>query len=120
MKKEDRRIDLFLEDILLSMLRISQYIESLNYINFKANQLVLDAVIRNLEIIGEASKALPDTLKQDNAHIPWEKMYRLRNIVSHHYFGIDYEMIWEIITEYLPHNQADIEILLEQIKSENK
>jgi uncharacterized protein with HEPN domain len=118
MKKEERRFDLYLHDILISMNRIQEYIGKLTYLDFKNNQLVFDAVIRNFEIIGEAVKALPDDLKNENPQIPWSKMYRLRNIVTHHYFGIDYEMIWEIATTYLPHNQADIQILLEQLTTE--
>ena len=118
MKKEERRYDLFLEDMLFSMKRIQEYIENMTYLEFKSNYLVFDAVVRNFEIIGEATKSLPDSLKTENPHIPWDKMYRLRNIVSHHYFGIDYEMIWEIASVYLPHNQTDIQILLDQVKEQ--
>ncbi|MCY7421650.1 MAG: DUF86 domain-containing protein [Chitinophagaceae bacterium] len=52
--------------------------------------------MRNLEIIGEASKNLPQSLKDKYPQVPWEEMYRLRNRISHEYFGIDYEIIWDI------------------------
>jgi uncharacterized protein with HEPN domain len=72
----------------------------------------MDAVIRNLEIIGEASKNVPVTIKEKYPHIPWKQMYGLRNFVVHEYFGIDYENIWKIISDELPNNCKDLESLL--------
>ena len=86
----------------------------LDFIKFKQNYLIVDAVIRNFEIIGEASKHIPDEIIEKYPDIPWEKMYGLRNIVSHEYFGIDYETIWEIAKENLPQNIIDIRNLIEQ------
>jgi uncharacterized protein with HEPN domain len=76
----------------------------------------VDAVIRNFEVIGEASKNIPTHIRINFPQIPWEEMYRLRNRISHEYFGIDYEIIWDIITHQLPTNLEHVE---EVIRSEN-
>lgn len=80
----------------------------------------MDAVIRNFEIIGEASKNLPIAIKDKHTHLPWEEMYRLRNRISHEYFGIDYEIIWDIATKELPSNFKDVCEILEMEKTSRK
>lgn len=110
--KQHRKFNLYLEDMLASMNRIEEYIESMSFEEFKNNYMVVDAVIRNFEIIGEASKNIPINIQEKYSEIPWGKMYALRNIISHEYFGIDYEMIWEIATKNLPLNKAELENIL--------
>jgi uncharacterized protein with HEPN domain len=78
------------------MSRILEYTADLDFIQFKQRYIVVDAVIRNFEIIGEASKHIPKEITEKYPELPWKKMYALRNILMHEYFGIDYEMIWEI------------------------
>jgi uncharacterized protein with HEPN domain len=112
LKPSERDPILYLEDIVLSMQRVQEYIVELDFYKFKRDYKTVDAVIRNFEIIGEASKNLPQAIKNTNTHIPWEEMYRLRNRISHEYFGIDYEIIWNILTEQLPKNLIDITVVL--------
>lgn len=114
MKPSDRDPILFLEDIALSMMRVQEYIRGLDFQHFKWDYKTVDAVIRNFEIIGEARKNLPIELKDKYSNIPWEEMYRLRNRISHEYFGIDYEILWEIATVHLPNNRIDILVILEK------
>ncbi len=76
----------------------------------------VDAVIRNFEIIGEASKKLPVEIKKKYSNVPWQEMYYLRNKISHEYFGIDYEIIWDIATNYLPDTKLQIDIIVESEK----
>ena len=102
MRKEERSFKLYLDDILFAMNRIQEYIKELNFSEFKKDYKTVDAVIRNFEIIGEASKNLPEKIKEKYADIPWNEMYRLRNRVSHEYFGVDYEIIWDVATNNLP------------------
>lgn len=113
MKPEDRKYGFYLEDILLSMERIQEYIGELEFVQFKQKYIVVDAVVRNFEIIGEASKHIPGEIIRKYPEIPWKKMYGLRNIVSHEYFGIDYEMIWEIAKNDLPKNLLDLKNIIE-------
>lgn len=108
MKPSERDQNLYLKDILLSMRRVQEYIAGLDFQHFKWDHKTVDAVIRNFEIIGEASKNLSKELKDKYPNIPWEAMYRLRNRISHEYFGIDYEIIWDIATRQLPANHIDI------------
>ncbi|SMO92849.1 Uncharacterized conserved protein, contains HEPN domain [Saccharicrinis carchari] len=110
-----REFILYLEDMFQSMQRIEEYIGDLDFKKFKMTYMVVDAIIRNFEIIGEASKNIPTEIKKKYPEIPWRKMYGLRNLIAHEYFGVDYEMIWEIAKNNLPQNRTD---LLKIIKKE--
>jgi uncharacterized protein with HEPN domain len=103
---------MYLEDLLLAMNRIGEYTKGLSIIDFKKDYKTVDAVIRNFEIIGEAAKKLPDEIKEKYSNVPWDEMYLLRNKVSHEYFGVDYEIIWDIASVYLPDNKKQIEKIL--------
>ena len=112
MKKEERSYKMYLEDIQIAMSRIAEYIEGYDFKQFKKDYKTVDAVIRNFEIIGEASKNLKDEIKEKYTAIPWKEMYYLRNRVSHEYFGVDYEIIWDIATNYLPENKDQIDHII--------
>ena len=98
--------------MILAMNRIAEYINELDLEDFIADYKTVDAVIRNFEIIGEASKNIPDELKIRYKDVPWKEMYYLRNKVSHEYFGIDYEVIFDIAKNHLPKNLIQIEDVL--------
>ena len=102
MKKGNRTYRMYLEDMNLAMDRIAEYIHNMTFIQFKQDYKTVDAVIRNFEVIGEAAKNLPKEFKDRHNNIPWSEMYLLRNKVSHEYFGIDYEIIWDVASNYLP------------------
>lgn len=112
MSKPGRQYLHYLEDILLSMKRISEYLQGLDVETFKEDYKTVDAVVRNFEIIGEASKNLPLELKEKYPNLPWDQMYRLRNRVSHDYFGVDYDTIWDIAINHIPGNMKEIEQIL--------
>jgi uncharacterized protein with HEPN domain len=105
---------MYLDDILIAINRIAEYIDELVFIDFKRDYKTVDAVIRNFEIIGEAAKNLPKDFKEKYPEVPWEEMYLLRNKVSHEYFGIDYEIIWDVAINYLPENKSQIENILDK------
>jgi uncharacterized protein with HEPN domain len=109
---EERTYIMYLEDILLAMNRIAEYIEGSDFQTFKRDYKTVDAVIRNFEIIGEASRSLPARIKEKYPKLPWSEMYLLRNKVSHEYFGVDYEIIWDVAMNYLPQNRVQIEEIL--------
>jgi len=115
----NRDYNLYLEDMLTSMLRIEEYIGEMKFREFKMNYMIVDAIIRNFEIIGEASKSLPLELKNKYPEIPWKKMYGLRNLIAHEYFGIDHEMIWEIAKNNLPQNAIDLRKIIDNEKSKS-
>ncbi|MBC9796865.1 DUF86 domain-containing protein [Sinomicrobium sp. FJxs] len=103
---------MYLEDMNLAMERIAEYTRNMTYMDFEQDYKTIDAVIRNFEIIGEAAKNIPGEIKEKYPDIPWSEMYLLRNKVSHEYFGIDPEIIWDVLHNYLPENKKQIEKLL--------
>lgn len=105
---------LFIEDILDSINKIEEYIKGMNYEVFAKNRLVIDAVIRNLEIIGEAAKNIPANERDKTPDIPWRRMVGLRNIAVHEYFGVDLSIVWRIITKNLPETKPKIEKMLKE------
>ncbi len=110
---------MYLLDIQLSMGRIAEYLDGYDFSRFKIDYKTVDAVIRNFEVIGEASKKLADAIKDKYPEIPWDEMYYLRNRVTHEYFGIDYEIIWDIAKNYLPENKLQIDaIIAKEIKTD--
>ena len=116
MNPKERQYQFYLDDILLSMNRIAEYIGELEFIQFKQQYMIVDAVIRNFEIIGEAAKHIPEEICKKYPELPWKKMYVLRNIITHEYFGIDYEVIWEIAKNDLPNNRLALLNLIEKEK----
>lgn len=114
-----REFILYLEDMLQSMERIEEYLGDLDFRKFKMNYLVVDAIIRNFEIIGEASKNIPSEIQEKYPEIPWKKMYGLRNLMAHEYFGVDHEMIWEIAKNNLPKNRTDLLKVIEKEKTQD-
>jgi uncharacterized protein with HEPN domain len=82
--------------------KIEQYLESITLAQFRKNELVIDAVIRNFEIIGEASKNIPIDIQQRYPEIPWRQMCGMRNVLIHEYFGVDIDTVWYTAKKQLP------------------
>jgi len=106
---------LYLEDILTSISRIEEYTEGLSFENFKKDQKTLDAVVRNLEIIGEAARNIPESFSEKHGKLPWREMVSMRNKVIHEYFGIDISILWQTIKEDLPGLKVQIQELLKSL-----
>jgi len=111
-----RNYVMYIEDIIDCMEKIERYVGELSYQDFVKNSLVFDAVIRNLEVIGEASKSIPEEIISCYPDIPWKSMIGLRNILIHEYFGVDPEIIWEIIKTDLPKTKPLILQILRELK----
>lgn len=107
---------MYLEDMQLAMNRIAEYVHGYDYNRFKNDYKTVDAVIRNFEIIGEASRSLDDSIKNKYPEVPWKEMYYLRNRISHEYFGVDYEIIWDVAINDLPANKLQIDSILAKEK----
>ena len=90
------------EDILEAIGRIEEYTASADFQNWQQNQMAVDAVIRNLEVIGEAASQIPMEIQEKFPEIPWIKMRGIRNILIHEYFGVDLEVVWNTVKEDLP------------------
>lgn len=91
-----------LQDIEEAASRIATYTAGMSYATFLEDPKTQDAVIRNLEIIGEATKNLSPEFRERYSTVPWQEMARLRDRLIHHYFGINLDIVWQIISSELP------------------
>lgn len=98
----NRDPELLINDMLESVEKINLYTSDYNFSQFKDDSKTIDAVVRNLEIIGEAANKLPDNTKEKTDQIKWRRIVGLRNRIIHEYFGVDLKIIWRIITQDLP------------------
>jgi uncharacterized protein with HEPN domain len=89
-------------DVREAIENIQQYIAGYSYEGFCQDKKTQDAVVRNLEIIGEAAKQISPALRKQLVSIPWKAMAGVRDRLIHHYFGVNYEIVWQIITTELP------------------
>ncbi len=99
MKKDPQ---IYLQDIITSIHDIEIFIEGMSYAQFSKDKKTLNAVIRSLEVMGEAVKNLPAGFKNKHPEIPWKKIAGMRDKLIHEYFGIDIEIIWQVIEEDIP------------------
>jgi len=97
----ERDWKILFEDILECIDKIENYTKNFDFDDFATSPMVIDAVVRNIEIIGEASKNVPDEIKENFPRLPWRKMAGIRNRIVHEYFGVDISIIWFIISNEL-------------------
>ena len=102
---------LYLEDILESANNIQNYVGNLSYQELVGDRMRMDAIVRNFEIIGEASGKIPQDIQEQYSFIEWRKIADFRNVLAHEYFGIDHEIMWQIIKEKLPELQKGIKTI---------
>ena len=93
---------LFLDDIRESCEKILRYTQGMAKVQFEADEKTQDAVVRNLEIIGEAVKHLPEEVRNRYPQVEWRKIAGLRDVVVHHYFGINKDIVWDIVENKVP------------------
>ena len=107
-----RNYKLYLEDILSAIDSIEKFIAGMDASSFEADDKTTSAVIQKLEIIGEATKQIPDEIRQNHPHIPWKEMAGMRDKLIHFYFGVDHQLVWRTIKERLPHVKLGIQEIL--------
>ncbi len=110
MKKDNLVFVLHIRD---SINKILQYTKNISHDEFKNNTMIQDAVIRQIEIIGEASKNLPEEFRNQYEDIPWKRMIGMRNKVIHEYFGVRLNIVWDAVKDEIP----SLKILIDNIIS---
>lgn len=98
----ERSIRLYLEDVLNSIAKIEEYVAGLSFEDFRGKAVIVDAVIRNFAIIGEAGRHIPDQMREQNSVVDWKNIVGMRDVVMHEYFGVDLEIVWRTIQKGLP------------------
>ena len=91
----------------------------MSFQNFAQDPRTVDAVIRGLEVIGEAAKNIPNEIRRKTVTIPWRRMAGMRDKLIHDYFGVDLEIVWAVVKEELPPLQAQLQALLQIVDRED-
>lgn len=105
MKKDPQ---VFIGHIIESITLIEQYADALTPDTFKENMAMQDAIIRRLEIIGEAVKNIPSTFRTRHSEIPWKQMSGMRDVLVHEYFDVDLSLTWTVVKRELPSLKAKL------------
>jgi len=98
----ERRIVDYLQDMLEAARRISAFTQGMAFEEFEGDLRTQDAVLRNLEVLGEAAKAMPAKFRKEYPDLPWTDMTRTRDRLIHHYFGVNLDVVWGIVELELP------------------
>ena len=107
----------YLDDIMDSILKIEQFIEEMDFIQFSDDAKTSYAVIRAFEIIGEATKEIPDEVKDKYTDLPWKEMSRMRDKLIHAYFGVNLEVVWKTIQQDVPTLKKSIQKVINEEKN---
>jgi uncharacterized protein with HEPN domain len=101
----------YLDDIKTAIADIEDFTKGLTFKSFSKDKKTVNAVIRSLEVLGEASKHIPKSFRQKYPDIPWSKMTGMRDVLIHDYMGVDLKTVWKVIKERLPEMKPFINAL---------
>lgn len=107
-----KNVSVYLNDILESIEAIEEYTQDIQEKDFHSNPQLQDAVIRRLEIIGEAVKNIGEDFRNNHSHIPWKKIAGLRDVLIHEYSGVKIERVWKVKEKDLPPLKAEIKKII--------
>jgi len=106
----------YLEDIIEAAGAVREFVTGMDKDELGKDRRTRDAVVRNLEVIGEAAKKLPAQMKRDHPEVEWKKIAGLRDILVHDYFGIDMDIVWDVVQNKLPVLNEQIRRILDESK----
>jgi len=112
-----REFGLFIKDILEHIEKMESFIADMSYEDFKRDTKTNFAVVRCVEIVGEAAKNIPDSIREKYKQVPWKYLTGMRDKIAHFYFGIDLKRVWEVATVKLPPLKPNIQQILADIAS---
>jgi uncharacterized protein with HEPN domain len=107
-----RDCKVYLEDILAAIRKIRRYTAGLSLNLLARDERTFDPVVRNLEVIGEAAKKIPEEVRARHGNVDWKRISSLRDILIHEYFGVDPEIVWDIVENKLPVLEEQVEKIL--------
>jgi uncharacterized protein with HEPN domain len=103
----------YIDDILIAISDIETFTKDMSYDTFAQDKKTINAVIRSLEVLGEATKRIPKPVRQKYPDIPWNKMAGMRNVLIHDYMGVDLKTVWKVTQERL----QELKLLLEKLRN---
>jgi uncharacterized protein with HEPN domain len=109
-----------LEDVLEAARRAIAYCAGMTYDAFAEDTRTQDAVVRNMEILGEAAKCLSETARKESPSVPWKSIAGMRDRLIHNYFGVNWDIVWGVVTNDLPRLMADVETLLAKMRQKDR
>jgi len=109
----------YIRDILNSIDEIETFVKEMSFEEFIQDKKTVNAVIRSLEVIGEAAKNIPELIRIKHVNIPWKKMAGMRDKLIHEYFGVNLEIIWQTIQEDIPQLEASIKKLKKSLEQQS-
>lgn len=107
-----RDFEVYLQDMLEAIEKIKLYLAGMSREEFERDSKTIDAVLRNLEVIGEASKGVPEAIRNLNPRIEWRQIAGLRDVLIHHYFGVNLDIVWDILENELDELEQNLRSML--------
>jgi uncharacterized protein with HEPN domain len=111
-----RNHTLFIKDLLECINKIEDFVGEMSFDEFMNDEKTKSAVVREIEVMGEAVKNIPSSLRERYKDIPWNQIAKTRDKIIHFYFGVDYEIVWRVIRERLPEIKPSLEKMLKEME----
>lgn len=115
-----RNISVYIRDILQNMCDAEEFIQGMDYEQFVTDKKTLNAVLRSIEVMGEATKHVPNDLRTRYPAVPWKEMAGMRDKLIHEYAGVDVETVWLVIRDRIPAIRPMIEKVLQDLEEQGK
>ena len=111
-----RNYRLYLKDIFEAMVAAQAFVEGMSFDAFVADDKTASAVVRKLEIIGEAAKNVPETMRREYPQVPWQQMAGMRDRIIHRYFAVNHIIVWDTVKDHIPPLQPIIARILKDLE----